>query len=152
MDVTFRFWICNSVYYKAWPNLSGVNEASFSFPICIYSGVLSILLIGLNLHSKLFSCGITNMWVASQYGLWSFQMGGSNLERFLHKNQHTQRKLLNFKNWVDGEVKKSAKIWLSKSIFYVKNYLNLSQFFFSLKNINLGAHFLLLKFFDKIIF
>ena len=130
MDVTFRFWICNSVYYKAWPNLSGVNEASFSFPICIYSGVLSILLIGLNLHSKLFSCGITNMWVASQYGLWSFQMGGSNLERFLHKNQHTQRKLLNFKNWVDGEVKKSAKIWLSKSIFYVKNHPNLSHFFF----------------------
>ena len=62
-----------------------------------------------------------------QYGLWSFQ---AKLERFLHKNQHTQRKLLNFENWVNGEVSKSAKIWLSKSIFYVKNYLNLSKFFF----------------------
>ena len=29
-----------------------------------------------------------------QYGLWSFQTGGTKLERFLPKNQHTQRKLL----------------------------------------------------------
>ena len=34
--------------------------------------------------------------VVWQYGLWSFQAGGTKLERFLHKNQHTQRKLLNF--------------------------------------------------------
>ena len=45
-----------------------------------------------------------------QYGLWSFQTGGTKLERFLTKNQHTQRKLLNFENWVNGEVSKSAKI------------------------------------------
>ena len=36
-----------------------------------------------------------------QYGLWSFQTGGTKLERFLPKNQHTQRKLLNFENWVN---------------------------------------------------
>ena len=41
-----------------------------------------------------------------QYGLWSFQTGGTKLERFLPKNQHTQRKLLNFENWVSGEVSK----------------------------------------------
>jgi len=35
-----------------------------------------------------------------QYGLWSFQTGGKKLERFLHKNEHIQRKLLNFENWV----------------------------------------------------
>ena len=35
-----------------------------------------------------------------QYGLWSFQMGYTKLERFLHKNQHTQRKLLNFEFWI----------------------------------------------------
>ena len=33
-------------------------------------------------------------------------MEGTELERFLHKNQHTQRKLLNFENWVNGEVLK----------------------------------------------
>ena len=36
-----------------------------------------------------------------QYGLWSFQTGGTKLERFLPKNQHTQRKLLNFENWIN---------------------------------------------------
>ena len=41
-----------------------------------------------------------------QYGLWSFQVGGTKLERFLPKNQHTQRKLLNFENWVNVEVSK----------------------------------------------
>ena len=34
-----------------------------------------------------------------QYGLWSFQTEGTQLERFLPKNQHAQRKLLNFENW-----------------------------------------------------
>ena len=28
-----------------------------------------------------------------------FSNGGTKLERFLPKNQHTQRKLLNFENW-----------------------------------------------------
>ena len=41
-----------------------------------------------------------------QYRLWSFQTGGTKLERFLPKKQHTQRKLLNFENWVNGEVSK----------------------------------------------
>ena len=45
-------------------------------------------------------CGI---W---QYRLWSFQAGGTKLERFLHKNQHTQRKLLNFEFWINGELSK----------------------------------------------
>ena len=38
-----------------------------------------------------------------QYGLWSFQTGGTKLERFFPKNQHTQRKFLNFENWTNGE-------------------------------------------------
>ena len=41
-----------------------------------------------------------------QYGLWSFQAGGTKLERFLHKNEHTQRKLLNFEFWINGELSK----------------------------------------------
>ena len=35
-----------------------------------------------------------------------FSNGGTKLERFLPKNQHTQRKFLNFENWVDGEMSK----------------------------------------------
>ena len=41
-----------------------------------------------------------------QYGLWSFQAGGTKLEIFLHENQHTQRKLLNFECWINGELSK----------------------------------------------
>ena len=63
-----------------------------------------------------------------QYGLWSFQTGDTKLETFLPKNQHTQSKLLNFENCVNGEVSKSAKI--SKSIFYGKNHQNLSEFLY----------------------
>ena len=35
-----------------------------------------------------------------------FSSGGIKLEIFLPKNQHTQRKLLNFENWCNGEVSK----------------------------------------------
>ena len=41
-----------------------------------------------------------------QYELWSFQTGGTKLERFLPKNQHTQRKLLNFEFWINGKLSK----------------------------------------------
>ena len=50
-----------------------------------------------------------------QYGLWSFQTGGTKLERFLPKNQHTRRKLLNFENWVNGEVSKIRRHFRNKS-------------------------------------
>ena len=43
-------------------------------------------------------------------GCGVFKRGGTNLEIFLPKNQHTQRKLLNFENRVNGEVSKSATI------------------------------------------
>ena len=45
-----------------------------------------------------------------QYGFWSFQTRDTKLERFFPKNQHTQRKLLNFEFWINGELSKSAKI------------------------------------------
>ena len=51
---------------------------------------------------------------------------GTKLERFLPRNQHTQRKWLNFRFWINGKLSSSAKIWLSKSIFYANNHTNLS--------------------------
>ena len=53
--------------------------------------------------SLLQSCAL---W---QYGLWSFQTGGTKLERFLSKNQHTQRKLLNFEKWISGGLRSFQK-------------------------------------------
>ena len=66
-------------------------------------------------------------------------MGGTKLERFLPKNQQTQRKLLNFENWVNGEVSKVPKF--DQNLTYKVNFLcqKLSEsfsIFFSLKNIN----------------
>ena len=49
----------------------------------------------LNLHTY----DACRLW---QYGLWSFQTGGKKLERFVPKNQHTQRKLMNFEIWISG--------------------------------------------------
>ena len=38
-------------------------------------------------------------YVLWHYWLWSFNTRDTKLEIFFHKNQHTQRKLLNFENW-----------------------------------------------------
>ena len=50
-----------------------------------------------------------------QYGLWNFQMVGTRLKRFFPKNQHNQRKLLNFENRVNGEVSKIGHHFRKKS-------------------------------------
>ena len=41
---------------------------------------------------------------------------GTKLERFLHKNQHTQRKLLNFELWINGELSKIGHHFSNKKI------------------------------------
>ena len=38
------------------------------------------------------------------------QSGDTKLERFMPKNQHTQKKLWNFENWCSREVSKIVKI------------------------------------------
>ena len=45
-----------------------------------------------------------------------FSNGGTKLERFLPKNQHTQRKLLNFENWVNGKVLKIGHHFSKESV------------------------------------
>ena len=64
-------------------------------------------------------------------------MGGTELERFSPKNQHTHRKLLNFENWVHGQVSKvpqfdqnltfkvnflRQKLYESCSTFFMEDY------------------------------
>ena len=47
-----------------------------------------------------------------QYGSMGcgvFKQGGTKLERFLPKNQHTQRELLNFDNWISGGLRNFQK-------------------------------------------
>ena len=45
-----------------------------------------------------------------------FSLGGTELERFLPKNHHNQRKLLNFENWTNGEVSKIEHHFSNKVI------------------------------------
>ena len=61
-----------------------------------------------------------------QHGLLSFLAGVQNLKGFCLRinqywNQHAQRKLLNYNNWVNGEVSKSA-------IFFIEEYQFRSTF------------------------
>ena len=50
-----------------------------------------------------------------------FSNGGTQLERFLPKNQHNQRKLLNFENWVNKEVSKIPKF--DQNLSFKVNFL-----------------------------
>ena len=78
--------------------------------------------------------------------------GGYKIRKILPKNQHTQKKLLNFENWVNwGGVKKCQNLTF-KFNFLCQKLSGCFSIFFSLKNINLGAHISLLTFFDNIDF
>ena len=56
------------------------------------------------LWSHIFAIAKWSIW---QYELSNFQVGYTKLERFLPKNQQTQKKfLLNFENWFSGEMSK----------------------------------------------
>ena len=65
---------------------------------------------------------------------------GPKKQGFCSKINCIQMKLLYFVNWHSARASKSAKIVLSKSIFYVKNQPIKKKI---LKNINLGNHFFL---------
>ena len=43
----------------------------------------------------------STVWLLWHY--WFFKTRDTKLERFLHKNEHTERKLLNFENLTNGE-------------------------------------------------
>ena len=67
---------------------------------------ISIPLSVIILHRKLICIISPIMYLyvyVWHYRLWSFKSRDAKLERFLHKNQHTHMKLVNFKNWTNGE-------------------------------------------------
>ena len=48
-----------------------------------------------------------------------FSKGGTKLERFLPKNQHAERKLFNFENWISGGLRSIQKSEFKKSIIFI---------------------------------
>jgi hypothetical protein len=45
-----------------------------------------------------------------------FKRGGTKLERCLHKNQHNERKSLNFEIWIHGELSKIGHHFSNKVV------------------------------------
>ena len=62
-----------------------------------------------------------------QYGLWSFQTGGTKLESFSPKNQFTQKKLFNFENWVSGGLRSFQKSEFLSQFFSSSQKKKISQ-------------------------
>ena len=50
--------------------------------------------------------------------IWVIELsiGGAKLERFLHKNKHTQRKFMIFEFWIIGELSKIGNDFSNKVI------------------------------------
>ena len=46
-----------------------------------------------------------------------FSSRGYKIRKILHKNQHTQRKLLNFEFWINGELSKIGHHFSNKVIY-----------------------------------
>ena len=104
----FTFFQIEKLYMDCW-------TISFSFKI-------------FHLHSAPYSDGISPSLVWPQW--WSF---ADVSQQGLHFSKTISKWNIIF--WFDFQrcshgLSKSAYIWLSKSIFYVKNHLNLSDFFF----------------------
>ena len=81
------------------------------FSRSFFQKILPLCMVSIQEH---FIIKVKLWWQLWQYGLWSFQTGYTKLERFLHKSQHTQRKLLNFENWFSGELSELSIIFVIK--------------------------------------
>ena len=98
-----------------------------SLPLSQERKIQPIQSLSNNLHCVLFQKQLTTIFlglvrdihIVWQYGLWSFQTGGTKLERFLPKNQHGQRKFLNFENWTIEEPQQLAKIRAFKVDYFI---------------------------------
>ena len=95
------------------------------FSGCRLKGWMTLLATRTPNSSVYKLCTISLFWISFQFCIL--------FKRFWNK----KRKLpwwscmQNYGNTgCNGEVSKNAKIWLSKSIFYIKNHRNLSEFFF----------------------
>ena len=99
-------WLCWYIFFSvAWKVKQRLRWIYFSFLFVLVYFYWNSTKKRTNKNKQKWTIYLT-FW---QCGLLSFQVGGTKLERFLPKNQLTQRKILNFENWCNGEVSKSAK-------------------------------------------
>ena len=129
-SLTFHVFSVSQLFRSEFCQRSRRQRNSWRIMNEFQSHLLSIFRISIRMSRLLKQITSRIPYSLWQYELWSFQTADTKLERFLPRDQHTKRKLLNSEFWNNGELSNSAKIWLSKSIFYVKNHPNLSQYFF----------------------
>ena len=112
VDGLILFFFCTPSYSST---IRGVVPILHCRPLPPPCSAASKTSFDLTIFSQLSTkyCRVCRIW---QYGLWSFQAGGTKLERFLHKNQHFQRKLLNFEFWINGELSKIGHDFSNKVI------------------------------------
>ena len=97
--------------WSRWSN----DRVGDDYPVQVYKSLrFQVGSIQLIFSYRVFCCLCSILWIIlniqkKQYGLWSFQTGGTKLERFWHKNQHSQRKLLYFENWINGGLRSFQK-------------------------------------------
>ena len=114
----FNFWVDNMGWYISFHRRTGTNQVLITMSIIYSTNAWPQFGVSLNKGLK------KKMWFIHYCNTgWGVFNRGTKLERFSPKNQHSQRKLLNLENWFNGEASKSVHIWISKSIFYVKNQL-----------------------------
>ena len=91
----FSLFYCHTVLntYVQWNN---INFDLLQLIFQKWQNTSTILLQTLKpfIYEKIVLVESCKLWLW-QYGLWSFQTGVTKLKRFLPKNQHTQRKILN---------------------------------------------------------
>ena len=97
---------CNSIPSRFRGNLFVIFANELDLQCVVHYSSLKILK----------SC-VNNTLALWQYGLWNFQAGVTKLEWFLHKNQHTQRILLNFEFWIIDKLSKMEHHFSNKMIY-----------------------------------
>ena len=94
-------WV-SRIWWIVKNKISGVWEVWWPM-LSVISRKITALIQNHHTHilpSKQYAQSTYPLW---HFRLWSFQGRDTKLERFLAKNQRTQRKFLNFENWTYGE-------------------------------------------------
>ena len=81
-----------------------------------WSNLFSTYFASFPIKHNLVCCDEILSFMNMAVGVAEFQAGGTKLQRFLHKNQHTQSKLLNFEFWINGELSKIGHHFSNKVI------------------------------------
>ena len=95
-----NFRLETNFHLMIFPFLYPLNSIAFTFSIFM---TISIAFERYDAMHNIAQHNQVSHYTLVHYRLWSFKTRDTKLERFLHKNQRTQRKLLNFENWTNGE-------------------------------------------------